>query len=188
MENVVEAFPDPVRRSQAMSVLAGIERHHHDDLWFHRTAAFQETLARLTLDFRMAFGAQDGFRGGFLAHIATELLLDASLMARYPGAIDRYYETMRSVEPSVVEQAVNLASTHPTTALDWFIPAFLEERFLPDYIDDALLGWRLRQVWKRVGLDEMPHNLEAALGPARTLVERRTDELLPEELYPWPRR
>lgn len=185
-ETITNAFPHAPARQQVQAILAGIEQHHRDDDWFHRTAAFQEVQAQLTLDFRQAFGAQDGFRGGFLAHLSLELLLDASLMERYPGKIDQYYESLKLVDAEVVELAVNLASKHPTTVFDWFIPAFLEERFLPDYLDDTLLSWRLRQVWKRIGLDHMPEQLEQAIPAARKLVRHRTDELLPKHLYAWP--
>src|SRR5215208_7117669 len=62
---------------------AGIRQHHEDDGWFHATPAFHEVSSQLTRLFReLLTNADESPRAPFLGHIATEILLDAVLIAR----------------------------------------------------------------------------------------------------------
>ncbi len=165
-------------------VAAGAWQHLHDDGWFHSTRAFFEVSTSLAVSFRKVLGPDDSHRTSFLGHIVTELLIDAELIERHPGQIERYYEVLRSIEPLVVQQAVNAMAKASTERLAPLIPRFLDERFLPDYLSDERLLHRLNQVMRRVKLPPLPAEVESVLCLARPIVCERLSELLPAEHFP----
>jgi hypothetical protein len=156
----------------------GIVRHHYDDAWFHETRAFGELCWRFTAAVRDALVPDDSLRPSFLGHILVEMLLDDVLIGRDPARLTGYYRAMESVDPTVVEQAVNRISPRPTNGLTRFIPIFCRERFLWDYADDGKLMIRLNQVLSRVGLPPLPEQFREILPDARKQVADRSDDLL----------
>lgn len=166
--------------SPQAELAAGICQHLADDRWFHQTRAFTEVTATLAVRFREGLPPDDSLRAGFLGHIVTELFIDAELIERHPGQIERYYEALLAVDPSLVQQAVNAMAKTPTEALSLLIPRFLAERFLPDYLSDDRLLHRLNQVLRRVKLPPLPPEATAILSRGRLLVRDRLRELLPE--------
>ncbi len=172
--------------SPQAEVATGAWQHLDDDRWFHQTRAFAEITAQLAVRFREALGPDDSLRPGFLGHIVTELLIDAELIERYPAKIVRYYQVISSVDPLVVQRAVNVIAKHPTEFLAPLIPRFVSERFLPDYLSDDRLLWRLNQVLQRVKLSPLPTQATFVLSLARPLIRNRLSELLPEEQFGWP--
>ena len=164
-------------------VAAGAWQHLHDDGWFHSTRSFFEVSTSLAVSFREVLGPDDSHRTSFLGHIVTELLIDAELIERNPGQIERYYEVLRGIEPLVVQQAVNAIAKTPTESLAPLIPRFLDERFLPDYLNDERLLHRLNQVLRRVKLPPLPAEAVSVLDRARPLIRDRLSELLPKEQF-----
>ncbi|WP_197443646.1 hypothetical protein [Maioricimonas rarisocia] len=163
---------------------AGILQHLDDDQWFHGTRGFVEVTGAMTREFREVLGPGDGMRCSFLGHIVTELLLDRVLIEQHPGVLDRYYEVMSEVEPTVVEANVNRWARQPTRQLDPFIPLFLAERFLDDYRHTERLLRRLNQVMRRVKLPSLPREVLPVLEHGAELVRDRQGDLLPAERYP----
>ena len=172
--------------SPLAEVAAGAWQHLHDDGWFHATRAFFEVSTLLAVRFREVLGQDDSHRTSFLGHIVTELLIDAELIERHPGEIERYYEVLHAVEPIVVQQAVNVMAKTPTECLAPLIPRFIDERFLLDYLSDERLLHRLNQVMRRVKLPPLPVEVISVLSLARPLIRDRLSELLPEEHFGWP--
>jgi hypothetical protein len=172
--------------SPQAEIATGARQHLDDDRWFHQTRAFAEVTAQLAVRFREVLGPDDGLRPGFLGHIVTELLIDAELIERHPREIERYYQVMSSVDPLVVQQAVNAMAKQRTEFLAPLIPRFVSERFLPDYLNDNRLLWRLNQVLRRVKLSPLPTQAKTVLSRARPLIRGRLSELLPEEHFGWP--
>ncbi len=170
--------------SPQAEVATGAWQHLDDDRWFHQTRAFAEVTAQLAVRFREVLGPDDGLQPGFLGHIVTELLIDAELIERHPREIERYYQIMSSVDPLIVQQAVNAMAKQPTEFLAPLIPRFVSERFLPDYLSDDRLRWRLNQVRRRVKLPPLPAEAESVLRLARPHIRDRLRELLPEEHFP----
>ena len=167
-------------------VAAGVWQHLDDDRWFHQTRAFTELSADLAVMFREALAPDESLRAGFLGHIVTELLIDAELIERHPGQIERYYDVLRSVEPLAVQQAINAMAKQPTEQIVTLIPRFIDERFLPDYLADDRLLRRLNQVMLRVKLPPLPAEAESVLRLARPLIRDRLSDLLPEERFQFP--
>jgi hypothetical protein len=160
------------------TVAAGILQHLHDDDWFHQTRAFAELSLELTRDIRQVLPEDDGFRPSFLGHILVEILLDAVLIDQNPGRLDDYYATLARVDPQVVADAVNRMATRSSGLLSVFIPRFLAERFLYDYLDDEKLLWRLNHVMRRVQLVPLPERFMQIFPEARKRIQMRRDELL----------
>lgn len=164
--------------SNIASLARGIVRHHSDDGWFHETPAF----AQLSVDFagriRRATQDADGMRPSFVGHILVELLLDATLIEDNPQALDAYYDSLAQISPAVVAQQVSAMSGQDASDLATLIPKFIETRFLEDYGDDSRLCYRLNQVMRRVGLNELPVAFQELLPVARADVTSRQAELL----------
>lgn len=171
--------------SPLSEIAAGAMQHLQDDDWFHGTRAFVEISADLAIKFRTVLGPDDSHRTTFLGHIVTELLIDAELIARHPGQIERYYEVLRLVEPLLIQNAVNSMAKQSTERLAPLIPRFIEERFLPDYLDDSRLLRRLNQVMTRVKLPPLPTESLTVLKSERLIIRDRLGELLPEEHFRW---
>jgi len=168
------ADPDPV----AAAVAGGVWQHLADDAKFHDTRAFAEAMLEMTVLVRDALGGETGLRPGFLGHLLVEVLLDASLVARHPAELERYYGLLRSIDPAAVERAVNRMAPRPTGRLAPMIALFERERILSDYLEDGKLLRRLSQVMRRVGLEPLPEGFAEMLPGARRLVEGRREELL----------
>jgi hypothetical protein len=157
---------------------AGARQHLDDDHWFHKTRAFAESTAHLAKRFRDFLGPGDNFRCGFLGHIACELLLDAVLIERHPGLLDRYYEAFAGLDGPELSAAVCRLAGQPVDVAPW-LPIFCREQFLRDYADDLRLAYRLNQVLKRVKLDPLPAGIEGPLSAGRDVVRSYADGLLP---------
>lgn len=156
----------------------GIRRHHADDAWFHVTPAF----GRLCAEFREAVESAsmrvDGRIAGLLAHVTIELLLDARLIEQAPSALDRYFESLASVDPNAVALVVKKMTGRRPDRLAWFIQMFRREQFLRDYLDDARLCRRLDQVFQRTGFGGIPYGFQSLLPSFRTAVNDAALELL----------
>lgn len=161
---------------------AGVLRHLADDDWFHSTRAFHETTSELAKAFR-PLGEDDGFRAGFLGHIASELLLDAVLIDRKPSRLDAYYAAMDKVDVAAIEEFVSQMAPRPAERLPRFIGLFRSVQFLRCYTDPGRLLVRLNQVLDRVRLPNLPQRATQVLEQGYELVAARTDELLPAERF-----
>src|SRR5487761_375434 len=160
------------------SLARGVERHHADDRWLHETRAFAELSWHFTVLVRDRLPPDDGLRPSFLGHILVELLLDACLIAERPAELDAYYRAIGCLDAAWLEAAVERMATGRPDRLGQFIPLFLSERFLWDYLDDGKLCYRLNQVLRRVGLAPLPGAFAELLPDMRRSVNQRRDELL----------
>jgi hypothetical protein len=159
-------------------VARGVVQHHRDDAWFHETAAFHELCWQFTALLKGVLADDEGFRPSFLGHILVEILLDAELIARQPARLEEYYRAMESIDGAAVQDAVNRMALRATDRLALLIPLFCRERFLWDYLDDGKLLVRLNQVMRRVRLPLLPETLVEVFPELRTVVAKRSRELL----------
>ena len=172
--------PDP----HVSDIACGILQHLRDDRWFHQSRAFAELSLQLTQRVREILSEDSGFRPSFLGHILVEILLDATLIEQQPERLDEYYATFDTVDPHVVAQSVNRMATRQSDLLAAFIPRFLAERFLYDYLDDEKLLWRLNHVMRRVNLTRLPNHFLEIFPEARHKIRLRRNELLAGEPGP----
>ena len=160
------------------ALAGGIVRHHQDDDWFHRTKAFAELSLQFTVRIRDWQSEDVSMRPLFLGHILVELLLDAWLIERDPERLDAYYAAFARVEPRLVADAITRMTGQSVELMAVFIPRFLHERFLYDYLDDAKLLYRLNQVMRRVGLPVLPDDFVSLLPTARAQIAASAGDLL----------
>jgi hypothetical protein len=168
------AHPD----SRQAEIAAGVVQHLHDDRWFHQTRAFAELSLQLSVEIRQVLPDDSGFRPSFLGHILVEILLDAVLIEQQPEKLDAYYASLEGIDPYLIGSAVSGMVNRSSNSLPVFIPRFLAERFLYDYLDDAKLLWRLNLVMRRVKLAALPPSFLEVLPEARRKIRLRRDELL----------
>lgn len=161
----------------------GMLQHLHDDQWFHGTAGFYQTTGALSQQFRQCLGPDEDWNCGFLGHVVTELLMDATLCEDYPRLLSDYYLAFVQPEAQFVERLVSSVATQPATGLSRFLDLFVQERFLADYANNERLLYRLNQVMKRVGARTLPADVEAVLTAGRSLIRDAMPALLPQEHF-----
>ena len=161
---------------------AGVLKHLADDDWFHSTPAFHATTGELARMFK-PLGEDDGFRAGFLGHVAMELLLDAVLIERDPGRLDAYYDALASVDAGEVQAFVTAMTIRPPERLPRFVDLFRSVQFLRCYTDPQRLLTRVNQVLDRVRLPNLPDRAIGVLEAGHDLVAARADELLPPDRF-----
>jgi hypothetical protein len=176
------AFLETSHCPAEQALARGVIQHHHDDRWFHQTRSFNELSLEFSAQIRDLLKPDNGFRPGFLGHVLVELLLDDHLIQRFPSKIERYYQTVESIDPRRVESAVSKFSTQPALRLEWFIKRFQEVKFLYDYTDNEKLLGRLNQIMQRVKLLPLPKQLLGFFDTARLTIANRADELFFEPL------
>lgn len=180
-----EVFVDDVD-PQIAAVAQGIVQHHVDDDRFHRSRVFTEMSLDFAVRLRDELPEDESMRPSFLGHILVELLLDSHLHQSMPGRLEAYYQALDSVNPEVVQSAVNRITAAAKTKnpiprvekMARLIPRFSAEKFLFDYCDSEKLLVRLNQVMRRVGLGEIPAAVLPFFEIARVEVHERMDELL----------
>jgi hypothetical protein len=160
------------------AISGGVLEHLNEDARFHNTRAFAELSWQLTVLVRDALRDQEGLRPSFLGHILVEILLDATLVAENPHLLERYYQVLEAIDPTLIEAAVNRMATHSTERLAIMIAEFRRQRVLWDYLEDDKLLMRLNQVMQRVKLPLLPHEFTGIFASARQMVGNRKDELL----------
>lgn len=164
--------------AELAQVARGIVQHHHDDDWFHRTAAFAELSWQFTVEIRDLLGQDAGLRPSFLGHILVELLLDSVLSQRQPAQLDAYYAALEKLDAERITSAVETITGKGVERLTVLLSRFNAERFLYDYADDERLLFRLNGVMKRVGLAQLPNQLVPWFADARRRVAVSEDNLL----------
>jgi hypothetical protein len=162
----------------AQEIAEGIMQHHRDDLWFHNSRAFNETMLQFAVELRDRLPGDEGFRPSFVGHILVEILLDATILGRDPSLGQRYYEAIEAISTVKVQFVVNQIARSQTVMLAPLISRFANARFLYDYLEDDKLLMRLNQVMLRVGLPLLPEGLMPWLAEARQVIDSRCDALL----------
>lgn len=175
--NGAEKFRDS-EDSIASSLAGGVIQHIDDDRWFHQSERFSELSMQFAVELRELLVEDPGFRPGFVGHVIIELLLDGILHQNNPGKLDRFYSIVESADPEKIQQAVNAMATRPTEKLQKYLPIFLREKYLYDYLDDQRLMMRMNHVLKRVKLNPIGQEIFAWLPNARARVNESAAKLL----------
>lgn len=170
-------------RPHEQAILDGIRQHLHDDDWFHTTRGFAEITDEIAVQFRKVLPPDERYSCGFLGHLVTELLLDATLIEQSSEKLQAYYELFREVDVAEFQTVVNRVATRPTQHLTFFVEQYRHERFLEDYASNERLRHRLNQVMRRVKLAMLPETIDDVLSSSRELIRIRWRELLPQEHF-----
>lgn len=172
--------PDP----RAHALARGIDRHYHDDAWFHATEAFQRTTAEVTSLLRDGVPPDPKYRAWFFSHVLVEMLVDRVLIRDDPARLDRYYAALGEVDPLWLEETIRPWLTAQPDNLQRYIGLFAEYRFLYGYRDDEGVAQRLEGVARRVGLPPLPDAARRRIPDAARIVEPRVADLMREPCPP----
>jgi hypothetical protein len=164
--------------ARVASLARGVLRHFDDDRRFHGSAAFAQTRRAVADLLRSALPESEGHRPSFVAHVLLEIQLDASLDAASPGVLDAYYAALASLDPDDVDEVVRRVDPDRPARLPDLLRRFVDERFVEEYRDPALLLRRLDRVVRRVRQPPLPERLVEALPATRALVDARREQLL----------
>lgn len=173
------AMPLVENESEPHNQLAsGIVQHHDDDDWFHANPTFVELNLNFAVELRELLGKDAGFRPHLSAHIAIEVLIDGCLAKQDISKLESYYKIVSKVDPAEIETGVNRIATKKTSTLGAFIPRFISERYLFDYLTDKGVGYRLNRVLRRIKLPQLPDSFIDWLASARLRVDQNLPQLL----------
>ena len=161
-----------------VEVARGIAQHLEDDRWFHGNEVFQNLNVEFSKAIRDVHPDDESMRPWFLGHIVIELLLDAHLSQQNPGALERYYENLATVDATFIQRVINRVAMRPTDQFVRLFDAFQREQFLFDYVVDDRLAYRLNQVMKRVGLEQFDDAIASLFSGFRERVLMLQHELL----------
>ncbi len=156
----------------------GIVQHHDDDKWFHESRAFAETHVAFTRQISRMLVNESSFRPHFVAHIAIEMLIDSGLTEIDRGRLDQYYRQIQEVDATRVEAIVNRIAPRSTTTLAGFMPRYVREGFLYDYLRNDGLAYRVNRILTAIGLTPLPTAFELWIEDARRTVRDSLDSFL----------
>jgi hypothetical protein len=165
---------DPVMRS----VARGVVQHHEDDYWFHGSAEFTRMNMLMAVEYREKFGNTQTMRASLIGHIVIEMLLDAWLESKFPGAMEAMYVWLAKLDAEKIQSSINQFATKPTDKLAAEIGRFLKVRYLFDYLKDGGVRYRMNKVLGRLQLDLMPEESIKWIGKKRELIYASAPALL----------
>ena len=158
----------------------GVLLHVQDDRWFHRSGLFVSLSLELAQALRRVLPDDRTLRISFVAHVLVEMFLDAALMDRDPGLLDRYYGALAEVEPAWLERTLqHVLPPASAAALASYAQRFVLLQFLRAYRSDPGILDRLNGLLRRIGLPELPRCAMPLLGQWRGRVAGVADQLLP---------
>lgn len=141
----------------------GVRLHLQTDQKFHSAPAFHQAQELASHLLRDAAWETPPKRRFFLAHVMTELTLDAVLLARHPGLPDDLYgQLAESLEIELAPLSRGLAGREVPN-LERSVERFIRSRFLYDYATPAGLASSLIGISRRVGIPNFAEARDAAL-------------------------
>jgi len=179
---LVERQPAPTAKETALR--AGVLVHLATDAAFHKTQAFTAAQAEVgrILD-------QAGFEGirvrrFFLAHVLTELALDAVLLRRDPTIADDFYTAFAAADRACITRWTETAAGQPLPDLPAVLTRFARSRYLYQYGEDEGVATGLSRLCARARQDtfqgENYARLVAVVGRTVAAVARQAEALLGE--------
>jgi len=159
-------------------IASGVVQHHRDDSWFHQTAVFNQMVVEFSVSLRDVFDDNQSLRPRFFGHVVIELFLDALLDEKFPGELERFYDQIKLVDETCVENAVNLFANRPTEKLAAGIERFRQDRYLFDYRTDRGVVFRIGGVFKRLKLEPFDERILDWMPAARRQVIENAPALL----------
>ncbi|MBC8139686.1 MAG: hypothetical protein H8F28_27715 [Fibrella sp.] len=130
----------------------GVRLHLVTDKQFHGLPAFHLVQAQASRLLLSAHWQTPPRRRFFLAHVMTEIALDAAILAQYPSLPDDLYNQLsQSLGQGLLPQTETLLG-RPTTNLLATIEQFVESRFVYRYATPIGLASSLVRISQRAGV------------------------------------
>lgn len=127
----------PQQTLQDSVVTAGVRAHLRTDAVFHKTQAFAIAAGKVGgLVDSMGFTHMRA-RRFFLAHVLTELALDASLIRKEPGLLDTFYTACADADYAHITRWAEAATGRPLPVLPHTLSRFAQSQYLRYYATDG---------------------------------------------------
>ncbi len=132
---------------------AGVSAHLASDTAFHKTAAFGEASAEVGR--MLAETAFDGIRVRkfFVAHVLTELVLDALLLREDPALADRFYGAFNAADFAETTRWTEAVTDRALPRLPAVLTRFGSSQYLREYIADEGVATGLSNTCRRARQD-----------------------------------
>ncbi len=135
------------------ALAAGISAHLATDAAFHKTAAF--ALAEAEVSTLLAEAAFEGIRVRrfFVAHVLTEIVLDAALLRAGPALAGRFYGPFAAADFDLAVQWTEAVTGRALPHLPYVLARFAETQYLRHYAQDDGVATGLSNLCRRAGQD-----------------------------------
>ena len=143
----------PATSDEEAALRAGVLVHLATDAAFHRTTAFAE--AQATAGRLLDEAAFEGIRVRrfFLAHVLTELALDAVLLRSNPAVADEFYAAFAAADRASVTRWTETAAGRPLPNLPGVLTRFNRSQYLYQYREDEGVATGLSHLCARARQD-----------------------------------
>ena len=132
---------------------AGVLVHLATDAAFHKTSAFAAAQAEISQLLADAGFAGMRVRRFFVAHVLTEIALDAALLRADLSIADRFYDAFSAADFEMTQCWTELVTGRPLPGLTSVLTRFGEFQYLREYVTDAGVATGLSNVCRRAGQD-----------------------------------
>lgn len=174
----------PVLNAEEDALRAGVLIHLATDAAFHKTPAFAEAQAEAGHILGQTRFEGIRVRRFFLAHILTELALDAVLLRGDTTLADDFYAAFAAADRDAVTRWAEAAVSQPLPDLPVVLSRFARSRYLLSYGEDAGVAEGLSRLSARARQDtfegENFTRLVAVVKQTVAALEGRTEALLEE--------
>ena len=161
---------------------AGVLVHLATDAAFHKTAAFAEAQAEIGALLTGAGFTAMRVRRFFVAHVLTEMALDAALLRADPLIADEFYSTFAAAEFGAAGRWAERVTGQALPRLPDVLTRFAESQYLREYADDDGVATGLSNVCRRARQDTFEgknfRRLVAVVHHAAALLPSRIPSLL----------
>lgn len=158
--------------AEERALQAGAQAHLATDAAFHKTAAFGEAQAQLSVLVRQAEFTAMRVRRFFLTHILAELALDAILLRREADLADNFYAAFTAAPPSSAAAWTESLLGAPLPRLPAVLARFAQSQYLRSYAVESGVAEGLSRVSVKARQD-------AFLGDNRRRLEHLVSQALP---------
>jgi hypothetical protein len=125
----------PATSPTAQAIATGVTAHLRTDAAFHKTSSFEHCQSAVGQLVTNAGFEGIRVRRFFLAHVLTELALDAVLLRRDPALADEFYRSFTAADTRIVTDWTETAIGAPLPYLPSVLRRFAISRYLAHYAD-----------------------------------------------------
>ena len=174
----------PARATEEQALRAGILVHLATDAAFHKTPAFAEAQAEVGRILAQTTFEGIRVRRFFLAHVLTELALDAVLLRSDPTVADDFYAAFAAANRAVITRWTETAVGQPLPDLPAVLTRFARSQYLYQYREDEGVATGLSRLCARARQDTFEGKnytrLVVVVGQTVAALEGRAEGLLAE--------
>jgi len=135
------------------ALAAGVLAHLVTDAAFHKTAAFASAQAEVSRLLAEAAFVGMRIRRFFVAHVLTEIALDAAMLRAELFLADRFYDAFAAADFELTRHWTESVTQRPVPDLTFVLARFQKFQYLREYAGDGGVATGLSNVCRRAGQD-----------------------------------